>query len=167
VPDDLAPKRLVRGGVVAVFAAVTLAACPFMLFCHPIQSVRFRSHEGLRVIEASTDTRRHRLPWSFGPVPERWELVPARYRIQFSTPGRENLFVDSATTLDGDEVFIDEGPRIGENRNAGIRYYIYAGNPWPNQIVLTVRNKGGNVLGAHAMSYRIVSHSYYCTGVEF
>src|SRR4051794_8949095 len=80
------------------------------------RSVRLAPVDGLRVLEATSRTELRRLPWSTGPVPQRYELTGPGYRVVFETPDNAapyGLFIETAQA--GTEQAFIEGERVHRN----------------------------------------------------
>lgn len=142
--------------VVAVLSVLVIGQCTIL------RSVRFDPAQGLRVLEATYDTRFVRLPWSSDTVPLRYELTTSQYRIVFETPGSSvpyRAFIESATA-GTDEVFVEGSAVFGSD---GLnQYYLLVADPNANPLVFVVKDQSGNVLGRHTLSYSMRVHSYFC-----
>lgn len=143
-----------------LLALVVWAANP----CFVKRSVRFDPADGLRMTEAIVDTELARLPWSFGPVPQRYELVTATYRIVLTTQDVEvSVGVGIESAKAGAEDVLVEGAGIFETPGAIDNRYFVLATPATNPLVFTVRDQQGTVLGRHALSYSTPAFSYFCS----
>jgi hypothetical protein len=135
----------------------------YLSTCFTKRSVRFDALDGLRVLESTDKTRLPRLPWSFGAVPQRYELLGQSYRIVFETPDRAvpfGLFVASAQRGQED-VFID-GMRFHSNAGGDARYYVDVWTKPAGRLEFSVVDSNGGVLGRHTLTCRMVAYSYLC-----
>jgi hypothetical protein len=155
-------KILYATGAIAALLAIFFVSF-YIGTCTIHRSVRLGPAAGLRVLEAIDTTRLPRLPWSFGPVPQRYELTTPHYRIVFATPDGTypyGLFIESATA--GDEDVSVEGNRIIGPHGGLFRYHVAVTDYDVNTLVFTVRDQSGNVLGNHSLPYSLERYSYLC-----
>jgi hypothetical protein len=153
---------------IGVSVALVLALCGTLLWgaepCFVKRSVRFAPAEGLRMTEALVDTQLSRLPWSFGAVPQRYELVTGSYRIVLTTEDIEtSLGVGIQSAKAGADDVLIEGAGIYETPGALDNRYFVRATPATNPLVFSVRDKRGTVLGRHALSYSTPAYSYFCS----